>query len=310
MADKNISTENGTLYYTIKDDKVTITNYSGNDESLTIPSEIDGFMVRKIGKKAFMNTKRLKNIKLPEHVRKISDWAFAYCKMLKSISLPRRRINLGTDVFLDDIRLSEVNIYPRDNETGHKYDKMSDEEKAHLSLLLAAVPAMGDSKHLLDIKNAGSKEWYEQLDNRILKILDEPDDKGYTDMILCGEEDINCNLDTYIRDRRKRKVGYCFLRLMNDTHLKARVKKILYDYLISHSVGAPSMEAWLFLKDEAGQMKEYYEYYVELGCLNEDNFSSTIADLGDSSPEMKAYFLRWHEDKRDDKQDFFSGFTL
>ncbi|MBQ4232475.1 MAG: hypothetical protein II699_04285, partial [Lachnospiraceae bacterium] len=99
-------------------------------------------------------------------------------------------------------------------------------------------------------------------------------------------------------------------RLMNDTHLKTHVKKILDDYLISHSVGAPSMEAWLFLKDEAGQMKEYYEYYVELGCLNEDNFSSTIADLGDSNPEMKAYFLRWHEDKRDDKQDFFSGFTL
>ncbi len=310
MADKSIPTKDGLLYYTVKDNKITITNYSGNDESIIIPAEIDGYMVRKIGKKAFMNTRRLKSIEIPEHVRKISDWAFAYCKMLRSISLPRRKINIGTDVFLDDTRLDSIDIYPRDNETGEKYKKMSDKEKAHLSLLLASVPKMGDSKHLLDIKYAGSKDWYKQLDNRILKILDEPDDKGYTDMILCGEEDINCNLDTYIRDRRKRKVSYCFLRLMNDTHLEKDVKSTLDNYLITHSVGSPSMEAWLYLKDDAGQIKEYYEYYVRLGCLNEDNFNSTIADLGDSNPEMKAYFLRWHEDERDDNKDFFSGFTL
>ena len=97
---------------------------------------------------------------------------------------------------------------------------------------------------------------------------------------------------------------------MNNTHLSDDVRRRLDDYLINHSIGAPSMEAWLYLKEEAGQIKEYYEYYVKLGCLNDDNFNSTIADLGDTNPEMKAYFLRWHEDRRDNKGDFFSGFSL
>ncbi len=310
MYEKTIKTENGTLYYTTKEDRVTISNYHGNDEKVVIPREIEGLPVRKIGKKAFMNAKRLKKVVLPDSTKKIAEWAFAYCKMLREIELPKRKIAFGTEPFLGDSRLETITMICRKKDSECRYGQLSDKEREDAGRLLAAVPDMADSSHLLNVKDAASKDWYKQLDTRILKLIDEADDKGYTDMILCGEEDINCNLDTYITNKRKRKVKYCFLRLLHNSELDDEVKTRLDDYLISHAVGCPSMETWLYLRDDMGHLKDYYEYYVNVGCLTDDNFDLTIADLQDKQPEMKAYFLRWREEKRGESADFFSGFEL
>ena len=82
------------------------------------------------------------------------------------------------------------------------------------------------------------------------------------------------------------------------------------DYLRDHSVGCDSDESWQVLKEEFGHEKKYYELYVEIGCLNDENFYDTLNDLGDKHPEMKAVFIRWNEQNKPAETDFFDQFEL
>jgi hypothetical protein len=310
MFEQSIDTENGTLYYTVKEERVTITTYHGNDSEVIVPDFIDGFPVRKIGKKAFMNSRQLRRIVLPESIKKLGEWAFAYCGLLEEVELPKRKIAVGTGVFLGDRRLARLTQKERSKGSTSGKTEPSETYRNDIAVLLAAVPAMEDGEYLLDFKDAGSAEWIVKWDMRLIKILEEPDEKGYTEMILCGEEDINCNLENYIKEKRKRKVRACFLRLLHDSGLDADTRKMLEEYLISHSVGNASMETWLVLKEEKGHLREYYELYVKLGGLQLANYDATLADLGEKQPEMKAYFMRWREEQKTGEADVFSGWTL
>ncbi len=310
MTEKSIQTEKGTLYYVVKEDRITVTTYHGNDSVVELPAKINGLPVRKVGKKAFMNSRQLRRIVVPDTVKKLSEWAFAYCDLLEEVELPKRQITMGTGVFLGDKRLSKIVLRARKKEQDSDWARCSDKLKNDTAALLAVVPFMEDGEHLLNAKDAGNEDWINKWDARLVKILEEPDEKGYTDVILCGEEDINCNLENFVKDKRKKKVRFCFLRLLNDSGLQKDIRVILEDYLISHIVGCASMETWLVLKEEKGHIREYYELYAKLGCLNCDNYDATLADLGEKQPEMKAYFMRWHEDYRQKEGDFFDIFEL
>ena len=78
MQDNIFKTPKGELYYTIKDNSVTVTSYSGDDEVLEIPETIEDAKVRAIDKKAFMNTRSLRRVVLPDNIKKLSDWCFSY----------------------------------------------------------------------------------------------------------------------------------------------------------------------------------------------------------------------------------------
>ena len=309
MYEKTYNTEQGTLYYVVKEERVTITSYHGNDVKLRLPEQIEGIPVSKIGKKAFLNSRRLQHLILPETVKKLGEWALAYCAMLETVELPKRRIAMGKGCFLGDKRLRKLKLYARDNEEGRIWKEYPSAYREDVAVLLAALAGMEDAEYLLDTKAAGSAEWIKQWDLRLMKWMQEPDEKGYTQMILCGEEDISCSLEYYVRDRRKKKVRLAFLRLLHPSGLDEQTRTILEEYLISHSVGNASMETWLVLKEEKGHIQKYYELYVELGCLNLDNYDATLADLGEQHPEMKAYFMREH-DANMQGDDFFSTFSL
>lgn len=320
MFEKSIDTENGIFYYTVREERVTITTYHGNDTEVIVPETIEGVSVRKIGKKAFMNSRQLRRVVLPDSIKKLGEWAFAYCGLLEEVELPKRKITVGTGAFLGDRLLARLILRERQKDRMSvkvgkttaclRWSEQSEKYRMDMAVLLAVVPAMKDGEYLMDFKEAGSKEWIVKWDTRLIKILEEPDEKGYTEMILCGEEDINCNLENYIKEKRKKKVRYCFLRLLHDSGLEADMEKRLEEYLISHAVGCASMETWLVLKEEKGHLREYYELYVELGCLTAENYDATLADLGEKQPEMKAYFMRKHEANRGEQADFFDSFTL
>lgn len=333
MFEKRFETENGYFYYIEKENRVTITTYHGNDVELELPAKIEDLPVRKIGKKAFMNARQLRRVVLPDSVKKLGEWAFAYCGMLEEIVLPKRKMSVGTGVFLGDSRLEKITLRLRKKDVERldvgssgensessegKIELVELQQWAHsseqyhedMAVLLATVNTMDDAAYLFDFKEAGSEEWIQKWDARMLKILAEPDEKGYTQMILCGEEDINCNLENFVRDKRKKKVRYCFLRLLYSSGLADETKQILEAYLTSHVVGSPSMETWLVLKEEMGHKKEYYELYVELGCLDQENYDATLADLGDKQPEMKAYFIRWNDENKESGEDAFDMFSL
>lgn len=121
--------------YNINEDGVTVTltGYSGDDRSLTIPGEIDGYKVSAIGKSAFQNKTKLKKLKLPDSVAKIGEYAFdncaslvsvkmsagveiidAYafcdCENLSSLELPEGLRSIGDFAFYSCVRLGKVNI--------------------------------------------------------------------------------------------------------------------------------------------------------------------------------------------------------
>lgn len=65
----------GSLFYTIDNDEITIIKYTGNDTKVEIPMTIGGFNVTQISEDAFAN-KKIDEIKLPDTIKNISKWAF------------------------------------------------------------------------------------------------------------------------------------------------------------------------------------------------------------------------------------------
>lgn len=73
--------------YTVSDNKITLTGYSGTDDVLKIPAEIDGLKVAEIGREAFKNA-TFKEVVIPSTVKKIDWFAFSECLSLEKITIP------------------------------------------------------------------------------------------------------------------------------------------------------------------------------------------------------------------------------
>lgn len=70
------------------DGAISITKYIGEDESVVIPSKIDGKTVTEIGSEAFAGCKVIKSCVIPEGVVKVRYRAFKWCVNLESVVLP------------------------------------------------------------------------------------------------------------------------------------------------------------------------------------------------------------------------------
>ena len=305
-------TENGTIYYKVLDGNVSITGYSGEDEELKLPMNIDGLLVRRIEKKAFMGSRKLRILNLPDSIKDVGDWAFAYCRYLEEVTFPRRHMKSGIKPFLGDLRLGHIYLRERKQYPDLAWRNKSEEDKEMVSVLLAHSVNLEEADYLFDTKHAGNPDWTSKLDARIRVLMEEPDEEGHTDMILCGEEDIDCTIDNFIKEKRKKKVRTAFLRLLNPYGLEDDMRMMLTDYLISHSVGCASEETWIVLRDEKGFDRKYYELYVDIGCLCHDNYQATIQDIGSGNPEMKAFFIRWNDSEAASPEDgsYFDKFDL
>lgn len=108
----NITTPKITGYtsdydYTVNsDDTVTIDRYTGEDEYVVIPSEIDGKKVVAIGNTsseigAFENRTSITSIFIEDGIMEIQDNAFRGCKNLFSVVIPKSVIYIGKGVFND-----------------------------------------------------------------------------------------------------------------------------------------------------------------------------------------------------------------
>ena len=305
-------TGNGTFYYKISDGDIIITGYSGEDEELKIPMKIDGMLVRRIEKKAFMGSRKLHMINLPDSIKVVGDWAFAYCRYLEEVTFPRRHMKSGIKPFLGDLRLKNIYLRERKQYPDIAWRNKSEEDKEMVSVLLAHSVNLEEADYLFDTKHAGNPDWVAKLDARIKLLMEEPDEEGHTDMILCGEEDIDCTIDNFIKEKRKKKVRTAFLRLLNPYGLGEDMREMLTEYLLSHSVGCLSEETWMVLHDEKGYDRKYYELYVETGCLNHENYQTTIQSIGSNNPEMKAYFMRWNDNETADEDEgsYFDKYEL
>ena len=106
----------GDYGYSVNDDgkTVTITEYTGSDANVTIPSEIDGKMVTEIDggdyQTAFKDCTFLISIIIPDSVTSIGSEAFYNCTSLTSVTIPDSVTSIGSSAFCECTSLTSVTI--------------------------------------------------------------------------------------------------------------------------------------------------------------------------------------------------------
>ncbi len=292
----------GCLYYEAVEhpgsgNSIRITRLQGLAGEAEIPGQIDGCPVKGIAKKAFLSKKNLRKVTVPASVTEVGDWAFAYCDSLHTVVFETGGSSpeFGRAVFLECKNLRFLSVNGGDETT---------------AALLAAAVTTAEAPYLLDVFEAGSREWLQKWDARMLAVLRSADNEGYSRQVLCGEEDYgSTDAAAYESGRRRLKVRLLLLRLLYSRGLSGERRQELEDYLRNHTRGCEHEETWQVVLTEHGEESAYYRLFAELGCISEDNFRLLLSDVGDEYPELKAYLMRYKEEKLG-YQDFFAGLDL
>lgn len=301
MEKSEIKMKGGTFVYKKVSEEIFIERYKGAEMVVSVPSRIEELPVAVIGKKAFLSHKKIKKIMLPDSIREIEDWAFARCSSLESITMPES-VHLGRGLFLECGKLKEIH-FMKGNEG------IEEQLQESLPFLFAAVPAMLDAEYLFVPKEAGTEQWLQKWDARMLTLLRKNDQEGYTKVILCGEEDYGNSPEDYAREKRKAKVRLAFLRLLHPYHLSGHIEKELEGYLVSHTKGCETEETWEVLLSEHGEEADYFQLFARIGCVTEENFQDILEDMKEDHAEMKAFFIRYKEENIG-YRDIFEDFIL
>lgn len=304
------------LEYSEQGDRyITIDMHQGNSGILVIPPyiEVEEKMipVSSVGKKAFLGTTALRQVILPPTMHILDDWAFAQCEHLSQVIVQTDnevtrnssdavevcdfQIEFGKGVFDDCIHLEDICI--------------GTEKRDTLSALLGAIPCRLKAEYLMRDSDIGSDHWYAKWDTSLSAFLDEDDTEGYTNMVLCGEEDIQRNMPEYIADKRRRKCALCLLRLLHTDCLEALFREKYEKYLLKHCKGSESEEAWEVILSDFGDRMEYYNLFATLGCITENNIDAMISDMGEQHAEAKAYLIDYKQ-THFGGGDIFSAFQL
>lgn len=283
------------LYYE-KGDIITIADVKTCGRRIDIPAYIEDKPVAVIGKKAFLGRRLLSYVVIPDTVTIIEDWAFAHCTALEQVAIMKRGYtDIGNGVFLDCNRLQRISI---------GCDEYND-----LSCILATLPCRLKAEYMFFDNSIGTASWYDKWDKALNSFLQEDDQEGYTNLVLCGEEDIIRSVPAYIEDKRKRKSALCLIRLLHSEHLNKKYEDIYRQYIMNHIKGCKSDAAWYALLEEFGDDMEYFHLFADIGGITPDNLDSMIADMDDSHPETKTFLLNYRQEHFNDV-DVFAAFDL
>lgn len=94
----NNTQSSGKFLYTVTENLATITGYTGNEETLVIPSVIDGYTVSEISDSAF-SSDQLKRVIITNGISKIGWFAFQGCANLSSVTIPSSVTSIGYSAF-------------------------------------------------------------------------------------------------------------------------------------------------------------------------------------------------------------------
>lgn len=305
------------LFFTINNNsedaekEIKITGYRGHSSSLTVPEWIEvndeKLPVTVIGKKAFLGNHNLRRIVLYEKIKQLEDWAFAHCRLLTAVILCEKDCEDGAE--LKKLRVPELGKGVFDDCPKLKNICLGKDERNCLSALLAAASYGLNADYLLRDSELGSEAWFEKWDQTLLAFLKEDDEEGYTNLVLCGEEDIKRTVPDFISDKRKKKAGLCLLRLLNDVYLASANQESMTDYLLEHRKGSASDEAWQVLLSEFGDEIPYYQLFADIGGVTGENIEDMLLDMGENHAEAKAFLMEYRQ-KKFGVQDLFSAFEL
>ncbi len=102
-AEEKIGTFDNGLSYSLVNNEITITGYSGESAVINIASSyiVDGVprKVTKIFESAFYECEELTSVVIPYSVKEIGDYAFDECQSLKSVTVFGRDVSIGEYAF-------------------------------------------------------------------------------------------------------------------------------------------------------------------------------------------------------------------
>ncbi len=107
-AEREIYQKNDFIYEVLGNNTVTIHFYTGEDDIVVVPSEIDGCKVKMIESHAFYEAK-VKDVIISEGITTLADEAFYNCQ-IETLQLPSSLENVGNGVFRYCRNLKEVYI--------------------------------------------------------------------------------------------------------------------------------------------------------------------------------------------------------
>lgn len=294
-------------------DTIVINDHEGITSRLIIPDVINvsdrEYTVSNIGKKAFLGMRSLKHVSIPGTVRYVGDWAFAQCDHLLTMTIRDNAngLTMGRGVFEDCKRLEAICL-------GY-------EEADDLAYLMAAVIYRLPAPYLFASEDMGEESWYKAFDQKLVSYLNTSDDDGYTDRVLCGEEDIAYDdigsvdgempgeTSAYIMEVKKRKCYLAFLRLMHDINLSDEKRQTYTEYVKRFKKGSKENEsAWLTIKDDMADDIEYFKLYTRLMEPSAEEIDAMLEDLGDQNAEAKVHLIKYKQDNAKDNDPFADMF--
>ena len=296
--EKEIDIPGGSLVFDIACGTARLERITGNMTILDIPERLendeagsDGVIVKSIIKKAVLGKKTIRKITVPDSVEYIGDWAFSGCSNLTHIKIPACGMGEGV---LSGCRSLRVVDHP---------DLSKDKTGLFAGCIRWEAPT-----HLTDLDNAGDN-WLEKFDAWVISLLQSPDDEGFQNQILCGEEDYgSSDKGAYESRKRVMKASICMERLLNPEALGEKSSKMFSDYIYSHRAGAvEGSESWYALRDEYPD-KVHFDLLNSLGCIDDSNRDMMIRELGEDSGELKSLLVKSSGNDASDR--FFSKFTL
>ncbi len=109
-ADYTIETY-GLLTYKKYSDYIEISDCDTSFEGeISVPAEIDGIKVTKIGYMAFYDCRKVSSIILPDTITSISSWAFTDCNSLSTLTIPQNVTYIADDLTFEADNLTAIEV--------------------------------------------------------------------------------------------------------------------------------------------------------------------------------------------------------
>lgn len=110
FAAEDVLTEGDYKYIVLEDGTIEITEYTGKEETVTIPSELGGKNVTRLGESAFKAGIYIHNLVISDGITSIDDYALEACSNLETVVMPDSLTEIGRCAFSGCANLKTVDF--------------------------------------------------------------------------------------------------------------------------------------------------------------------------------------------------------
>lgn len=154
------------LKYTVSTDGVTIVQYTGTAQEVTVPAEIDGYPVTTVGDGAFSYHADLRTVHLPDSITAIRMLAFFACEALETVNIETlpALAHIGAYAFTGTALAGDLRLPESVTFVGASAFSMTNLTSLHLGKNVGAPMADTGNPWGIAMKNAGVSFTFGSMD--------------------------------------------------------------------------------------------------------------------------------------------------